>query len=1073
MASSSSSSSSLSRTWRYRVFTSFHGKDVRTTFLSHLRKQFEYNGISMFDDQGIERSQTIPLALTRAIRESRISIVVLSKNFASSSWCLKELVEILECKKDMGQIVMTIFYGVDPSDVRKQTGDFGKVFKKTCSRKTEVERRRWSKALTEVGNIAGEHFLNWDNEAKMIETIAKDVLNKLNVSPSRDFDDMVGLEAHLREMESLLDLDYEGVKMVAISGPAGIGKTTIAKALCNRLSSSFQLTCFVDILRESDHNGFDEHGSKLHLQEQFLSKVLNHNGTRICHLGAIKDNLCDQKVLIILDDVNHLKQLEALANETAWFGPGSRIVVTTENKELLQQHGINNTYLVELPSYVMPSNVNMLLCKYAFTQCPPNYCFNKFFQRITALCGNLPLGLRVVGLSLRGKEEDEWEDVMNRLETILDRDIEDVLRVGYDSLDENEQTLFLHIAVFFDCKYTDLVKAMFAKGNLDVKRGLKILAYRSLIEISTDGILIQMHRLLQQMAIKAIRKQEPWKRQILMDAHEICDVLENETGTSVVSGISFDISGINEVIVSKRALKRMSNLQFLKVYKRRDDWNDRMFTHEEMEFPRQLRLLHWEAYPSKCLPLTFISEYLVELHMRHSKLEYLWQGTRQLKNLKKMDLSWSYHLKELPNLSNATNLVEMNMLRCESLVEIPSSFRHLQKLEILWMDDCINLQVIPSDLNLASLGFISMSGCSKLRNFSIISAKLGMVNISDTSLEDVPLSISPSLHLIGLSIENSRNLKEITHLPTSLQILDLSYSSIEKIPDCIIALHRIELLRLNGCRKLESLPELPSSLEILMAAGCESLETVFFPLNHARDAELIFTGCFKLSEQGRRAIIQSLPFCKKAILPGREVPVEFDHRAKGNLLTIRPHGNNTLSALSRLRFCVVVSPNHQIGGFCKDLLLCRRIEAGDLDVDPVKENVRVDIGFYRAEHLVIFDSCLPFIDPSEVSREIVFEFSSTCHNFDIIECGAQVWTDKTLEGSYESELDQVFEDGYGSLTNGSYEFELSEAFEDDTKYGDNTNGIVICDEILEGQERTYFWSWLFLCFDCLPFCQKH
>ncbi|KFK40630.1 hypothetical protein AALP_AA2G021400 [Arabis alpina] len=554
---------------RHRVFASFHGKDVRKTFLSHLRKQFDYNGISMFNDQGIQRSQTIPLALTQAIRGSRISIVVLSKNYASSSWCLDELLEIMKCKENMGQIVMTIFYGVDPSDVRKQKGDFGKVFKKTCARKTEEERRKWHKALTEVGNIAGEHFLNWDNEAKMIETVAKDVLDKLNVTSSRDFDGMVGLEAHLRKMESLLDLDYDGVKMVAISGPTGI--------------------------------------------------------------GAIKENLCDQKVLIILDDVNNLKQLEALAKEPTWFGPGSRIIVTTENEELLQQH---------------------------------------------ELCGSLPLGLRVVGSSLRGKEEDEWEDVVNRLETILDRDIEDVLRVGYDNLDENEQALFLHIAVFFNHKYSDLVRAMFTGCNLDVKRGLKILVYRSLIEISTNGNLIEMHRLLQEMARKAIRKQEPWKRQILMDAHEICDVLENETGTSVVSGISFDISEINEVVVSNKALKRMSNLQFLRIYKSRDDGNDTMYNiPEEMEFPRRLRLLEWKEYPSKCLPPTFHPEYLVELDMKHSKLEYLWQGTRKLTNLKKRDLSRSFHLKELPDLSNATNLEELNLTHCESLVEIPSSFR--------------------------------------------------------------------------------------------------------------------------------------------------------------------------------------------------------------------------------------------------------------------------------------------------------------------------------------------------------------------------------------------------------------
>jgi len=145
------------RTWRYNVFPSFHGGDIRKTFLSHLRKQFNSNGITMFDDQGIERSQTIAPALIQAIRESRISIVVLSKNYASSSWCLNELVEILKCK----DVVMPIFYEVDPSGVRKQTGDFGKAFKNSCKSKTKEERQRWIQALIFVGNIAGEHSLKW------------------------------------------------------------------------------------------------------------------------------------------------------------------------------------------------------------------------------------------------------------------------------------------------------------------------------------------------------------------------------------------------------------------------------------------------------------------------------------------------------------------------------------------------------------------------------------------------------------------------------------------------------------------------------------------------------------------------------------------------------------------------------------------------------------------------------------------------------------------------------------------------------------------------------------------------
>lgn len=118
-------------------------------------------GITTFKDERIERGHSIGPELIQAIRESRISIVVLSKNYASSSWCLDELVEILNCKVDRMQIVMTIFYHVDPADVRKQIGDFGIAFNKTCQGKTELEKQKWSRALTDVANIAGEHSLNW------------------------------------------------------------------------------------------------------------------------------------------------------------------------------------------------------------------------------------------------------------------------------------------------------------------------------------------------------------------------------------------------------------------------------------------------------------------------------------------------------------------------------------------------------------------------------------------------------------------------------------------------------------------------------------------------------------------------------------------------------------------------------------------------------------------------------------------------------------------------------------------------------------------------------------------------
>lgn len=88
-------------------------------------------------------------------------MVVFSKNYASSSWCLNELLEILQCNEELGQLVIPIFYGLDPSHLRKQTGDFGEAFKKTCQNQTHEVEDQWKQALTNVANILGYHSKNW------------------------------------------------------------------------------------------------------------------------------------------------------------------------------------------------------------------------------------------------------------------------------------------------------------------------------------------------------------------------------------------------------------------------------------------------------------------------------------------------------------------------------------------------------------------------------------------------------------------------------------------------------------------------------------------------------------------------------------------------------------------------------------------------------------------------------------------------------------------------------------------------------------------------------------------------
>ncbi|KAM3269282.1 hypothetical protein P3S67_026932 [Capsicum chacoense] len=130
MASSScfANNSQYHTRWKYVVFISFIGEDTHKTFTGHLYEGLKNQGIFTFlDDNRIEDS--IPEERLKAIEVSQFSLVVFSKNFSTSRWCLNELVKIMECSlKENGQTVIPIFYDVDPSHVRNQTGDFEKSF---------------------------------------------------------------------------------------------------------------------------------------------------------------------------------------------------------------------------------------------------------------------------------------------------------------------------------------------------------------------------------------------------------------------------------------------------------------------------------------------------------------------------------------------------------------------------------------------------------------------------------------------------------------------------------------------------------------------------------------------------------------------------------------------------------------------------------------------------------------------------------------------------------------------------------------------------------------------------------
>ncbi|KAM5554813.1 hypothetical protein ABKV19_022967 [Rosa sericea] len=165
MAASSSPSSSYGHCFQHDVFLNFRGDDSRRTFIGHLYKALEQKALHTFMDSEVLRKGNDLSQLLKAINDSRLSILVLSENYASSTWCLKELVQILKCMDMQKQIVIPIFYQVDPCDVRKLKRSFAEAFAKHESNSNAADMEEvesWKSALSRATNLCGWDSRNYE-----------------------------------------------------------------------------------------------------------------------------------------------------------------------------------------------------------------------------------------------------------------------------------------------------------------------------------------------------------------------------------------------------------------------------------------------------------------------------------------------------------------------------------------------------------------------------------------------------------------------------------------------------------------------------------------------------------------------------------------------------------------------------------------------------------------------------------------------------------------------------------------------------------------------------------------------
>ncbi|KAL3727274.1 hypothetical protein ACJRO7_032069 [Eucalyptus globulus] len=863
------------------VFLSFSGKGALKNFADSLYKDMVDAGIGVFrNDYWLPRHEKIGL---KAIKSSKISILILSQKYDSSRRCLDELVQVMKCTNDSsGHVVLPIFYRVKPADVRCEVD--------VCDPMVAEERKQVLKEISSLKGWESDEIAAGD-EGQLVESVVRKVLVELKKALEPVItENSVGIKSPLEKIMKFLD-SCGSTLYVGIHGEGGVGKTTLAKVIYNKLSQQFDHCSFIPNVAESWKCNGIEHGN-----EQPST--------------TISLSFRSKKVLILLDDVNTNDQLKELIGERNWFAPGSRIIITTREKSILDWAKVD--YKHEHKAMEI-DEAEILFARHAFRMDSLPDKFSKLSREVISTVRRLPLIVEVIGSYLCGKSKALWEETKEKLQEsqrlrqlqelprllqesqeLPRMEMQEILEILYNALKFEQKKIFLDIASFLVGSDVRTASCMWDTSDFYLELGIEELIFMSLIKIG-DNHELRMHDEVRDFGRNIAREgrcKEADNGRRLWDSEEALKMLDEKEGAANIRGLSLDKGNSRQTVdYRSEQFKNLVSLRFLSV-------SDANFVGDFDIIFSKLRWLQWERFPEKLKVENFAVKELAVLDFSRSMISEKWIGWEFIKSAVKLKvlnltgcslesiffLSEFKHIEILilrncnklkiiyPTIGLLETIVSLDLSGCSSLKELPPEVGNLKGLKELFLDQT-NIQDIPNSMwSLVKMQRLSLQSCPRLRlnRDSVVKLEslaelelaktkitelpesiknlqnLGILNVSKTGIKMLPNAIGRLTKLRELDASGCRGLIEVTASIcnlTSLQSLDLrDCVALPKLPElpsnltvvsvtCKSAklpsfshLSHLKQLRLHNCKYLVSIPELPSTTLELEITGCEALE---------------------------------------------------------------------------------------------------------------------------------------------------------------------------------------------------------------------------------------------------------
>ncbi|KAG0622465.1 hypothetical protein M758_3G099400 [Ceratodon purpureus] len=796
----SEAGTSASATEDFDVFLNHRGPDVKATFVAHLEDALRCAGFRPFlDARSLMKGNPALKSIDQALDMAKVHVAVVSKRYAESKYCLNELVAMMRT----GKPVIPVFYDVEPMDLRwVENGPFAEAFEKHKTRgRTEKKMQEWRESLKALAELTGFRLADYkSDEAKLKREVVNEVARLTPSNQPVEVDQYrVGLEGPISKCIQALENMGDEVGLLGLVGLGGVGKTILAREIYNHYvaANRFRRMTFLEIRRELSTSDVQIRPAPFgSLREQLLWDLLRVQGMSSNYDTWFRKVSTLGPVFIVIDDVHNLGQFQGLITSFGVLYPGSRIIVTSRDRSILNNFagGTNGHYVYDV--HEMDSHfANMLFNLHAFHSTEAREDYKDLAEDVVEACGGLPLALKVIGSSLFDKRLDEdrvtiWPEAIDALKQSTD--VMGVLRWSYDNLTELEKLMFMDITCLF---YDDRVENAFAywescKSSTSSYGGL-CTPHTSLRNLINKNLLVMhsktfcVHDLLRDLGQK-----------IAMNArrHFVDDgFIEYQ---EKVETIGLNLIGCRKRKFNVENFANMSNLHFLGL-------PDGCKVNGDFEsMPKKLRVFRWRRMPLAYIPNGLSLHHLTSIDFSKSNnLASIWtesnSTSKSFPNLRSLNLSCCTSITKLPNsLGQSLQLQFLNLSQCEKLKKLPNFIGQLKALKSLNLGYCSGLKTLPDTLTCPILEDFRLRGCTsitKLPDFQGQFPQLRFLSLDDCiKLKTLPTSIGQLKALTDMSLDGC--------------------TSIETLPRTVGDLSNLEYLTVSGCT---SLVKIPTSIGLL------------------------------------------------------------------------------------------------------------------------------------------------------------------------------------------------------------------------------------------------------------------